>query len=162
MHIPSEPKWDRAIDGLDMKDFTRQAQEFERSLFPRDMVFPREGEVWRAWRDCEVIYMAWFARAALGPRQSSFPHFLPSGTAQLTEGEEARILPLDDPRPMVVHFLPIRYAELEEKILPANLWLWPGYSNYQLSAPTARALMEKGRDYFTDSFLRVASAPGGP
>ena len=160
MHIPSAPKWDRTVDGLDMKDFTRRAQEFERSLLPQGV--PRAGEIWRTIRNCEVGFMAWFAKGPHGPRQDSVPNLFPCGSAQLSQGEEVRVLPLDNPRPLAIDFLPVRYAELEETIVPANLRLWPGYSNYQLSAPTARTVWpEQGSDFFMDCFVQVAGL-GGP
>lgn len=67
MHIPSAPKWDPAVDGLDMRDFSRRALEYERSLLPRGIVLPHEGQVWRVIRDCEVTFLALFSPGALGP-----------------------------------------------------------------------------------------------
>jgi hypothetical protein len=161
MRIPRAPKWDRAVDGLDISDFARRAQEFERSLLPHGI--PREGEIWRAIRNCPVFFMACFAKEASVRPQEMIPDFRPFGSAEIPRGEEVRILPLDDPRPFTIDFLPVRYAEMEEKIVPANIRLWPGYSNYQLSAPTARTVWPgTGSNFFVDCFVRVGSPSGGP
>lgn len=167
MHIPPAPKWNPAVDGLDMGDFVRSAREFERSRLPGKTVFPREGEVWRAVRDSEVGFMAWFTdplvgksqQASLAPNQAPF---FPCGTARLRQGEKVRILPLDDPKPLTVMFLPLRYAELEPDLVPEHIRQWPAYSTYQLTAPTARTFgFEKVVDYFTDCFEKVEDpAPG--
>jgi hypothetical protein len=67
-----------------------------------------------------------------------------------------RILALDNRKPLSVHFVPIRYGELEHSLVPAVIRLRPGYSNYQLSAPTAKTVgLEKGVDYFSDCFRLV-------
>ncbi len=68
MHVPPSPKWNRAIDGLELEESMRQAREFERSFFPRGIVFPREGQIWQAVRDCQVGFLAWFSKAALAPQ----------------------------------------------------------------------------------------------
>ncbi len=67
-----------------------------------------------------------------------------------------RILAVDDPRPLNVHFVPIRHAELEATLVPESIRTRLGYTGYQLSATTARTFgLEKLTDYFTDCFQLV-------
>ncbi|MFO1497870.1 MAG: hypothetical protein U1G07_05660 [Verrucomicrobiota bacterium] len=104
-----------------------------------------------------------FTKRVVDPPQDSFPHFAPFGSSQIAQGEEVRILPLDGPRPLTVDFVPVRYAELEQVIVPAEVRAWPSYGKYQLSAPTARTVWpEEGSDFFIDCFVRIASVTGGP
>ena len=165
MHIPLAPKWNKAVDGLDMEDFSRRARDFERSRLPQAIVFPLEGQLWQAIRDCEVGSMAWFSRAAVWSHSAvatpTHVPFFPCGAARLKEGETVRILALEDPRPLTVSFLPIRYAELEACIVPEHMRKWPGYSHYQLTAPTARTFgIEKTSDYFSVCFQLVEGTAG--
>ncbi|MHC1769413.1 MAG: hypothetical protein AB9869_34875 [Verrucomicrobiia bacterium] len=165
MHIPSAPKWDPTVDGLDMRDFSRQALEFERSLLPRGIAFPREGQIWRVIRECEVTFLALFSSGSLGPEKGYVlgpgDILFPFGVAQLQRGEEVRILALEDPRPLNVTFLPLRYVELEAVIVPASIRAWPGYTSYQLTAPTARTTGFEKQDYFTDCLEAVEKPTGG-
>ncbi len=135
----------------------RQAREFERSFLPRGLVFPREGQIWQAIRDCKVGLLAWFSKAALAPQHgvtsAGQAPFFPFGAARLNRGEQVRILAVDDPRPLNVHFVPIRYAQLEATLVPDSIRIRLGYTGYQLSATTARTFgLEKFTDYFTDCF----------
>lgn len=156
---PLAPKWDRAVDGLDLRDCMRRAREFERSRLPSGIVFPREGQIWRAVRDCEIGFMAWFMKAP--DLQRGQAPFFPCGIARLSRGEEVRILALDDPRPLTVSFVPVCYAELQEDLVPEHVRRLPGYSHYQLTAPTARTFgIEKRTDYFTDCFQLMEATTG--
>jgi hypothetical protein len=155
MHLPPAPIWDASVDGIDMKNFARQAQDFERSLLPRGIVFPREGQIWEAVRDCEVGFLAWYSEAALA-HQPPTPPPPPCGPARLNRGEKVRILSVDDPRPLIVSFVPVRYAELQDVLVPEDVRTRPGYTHYQLTATTARTFgFEKAVDYFTDCFRLV-------
>ena len=71
-----------------------RSADFERSLLPRHLVFPRGGETWEALRDCEV-----HAFFQTGPKGPSF-----GPKVRLQEGERIRILPLDHPKPLLVRF----------------------------------------------------------
>jgi hypothetical protein len=158
MHIPPPPRWNKAVDGLDLEESVRQAQEFERSFLPRGIAFPREGQIWRTTRDCQVSFLAGFTQKAFeeirqGIATPNRPLFFPFGPAQIGRGEPVRILAVDNPRPLRVCFVPVRYAELEEGIVPEYIRSNPGYTHYQLSATTARTFgLEKGLDYFIDCF----------
>src|SRR5437867_675271 len=54
MLLPPIPKWKKLTDDIDYADFARRSQDFERSLLPRKVVFPRAGQIWEAVRECEV------------------------------------------------------------------------------------------------------------
>ncbi len=141
-----------------MKDVVRRARDFERSFLPRGIVFPREGQIWEAVRDCQVGFLAWFTKAALVQELATPPPKGPlsCGPARLNRGERVRILSVDDPRPLTVSFVPVRYAELQDVLVPEHVRTRLGYSHYQLTATTARTFgIEKTADYFTDCFRLV-------
>ena len=127
MILPPPPKWDRTTDGLEPAQ--KWAADYERSLLPPGIAFPREGQIWETVRDCEVRFVAWIPRT-----------ILPSGMARLRRGERVRILTLDDPRPVRVPFQPVRYQELHESIVPQDIRSRPGYEHYILSLRIARTL----------------------
>ena len=127
MVLPPLPRWSKTTDDVDTADFLRRSQDYERSLLPRNVNFPRTGQIWEAVRDCEVYFMAWVPKA-----------IPPGGRARLQRGERVRILPLDDPRPMQVTFQPVRYHELRECIVPRDIRDRTGDQYYVLSLKTAR------------------------
>jgi hypothetical protein len=107
MKIPTPLKWSKAVDGLDMTDFLAQAREYERSRLPRDMVFPQEGQIWEAIRDCEVGFLALFTSVTFAEMHKAMetptqPPFFPCGAARLNSGEKVRILAVDGPKPLGV------------------------------------------------------------
>ena len=77
MILPPPPKWDERIDGLE--DAFRWAADYERSLLPSDILFPRAGQTWKAVRDCEVDFIAFITKT-----------ILLGGRARLEEGEQVR------------------------------------------------------------------------
>jgi hypothetical protein len=115
------------MDDIDSKDFARRSQDYERSLLPPDIMFPRTGQIWEAVRDCEVNFSGWT------PTNPIFP----GGSARLRQGERVRILTLDDPKPIWVSFQPVRYHALHESIVPHDIRNRPGYQRYALSLRTA-------------------------
>jgi hypothetical protein len=157
MLIPSPPKWDPAVDGLDLADSLRQGREFERRFLPRNVVFPKEGQIWQALRECDVDLLAWYSKPELplpafvsGPGKA--PLF-PFSATRFPRGETVRITGVDDPRPLTVSFVPVRYAELQERLVPEYMRTRIDYSHYQLTAMTARTFgIEKAKDYFIDCF----------
>ena len=62
MHLPPAPVWDASVDGIDLKDFARRAQDFERSLLPRGMVFPREGQIGRPSETAKSVFWLGFQK----------------------------------------------------------------------------------------------------
>jgi hypothetical protein len=150
--------WLCTVDGIDLEDFARRARDVERSLLPRGIVFPCEGQVWEAVRDCQVGFLAWYSKATLAQQPatplSSGP--LSFSPVMLNRGEKVRILSVDDPRPLTVSFVPVRYAELQDVLVPEYIRTRLGYSHYQLTPTTARTLgIEKSADYFTDCFRLI-------
>src|SRR5262249_25526779 len=109
MILPPVPKWKSSTDDFDSNDFYRRSLDFERSLFPADAVFPREGQLWQAVENCEVYWHAWIPKT-----------IMPGGTVRLERGEQVRIIELDDPKPIQVRFQPVRYKDLEATIVPAD------------------------------------------
>ena len=162
MHLLPAPVWDKSVDGIDMKDFARRARDFERSRLPRDIVFPREGQIWEAIRDCQVGFLAWFSKAALAQQGVTAPTkgpLFPCDPAQLNRGEKVRILTVDDPRPLTVSFVPVRYAELQDRLVPEYIRARPGLTHYQLTMTTAQTFgFGKAADYFIDCFQLVEDA----
>src|SRR6266851_8860411 len=90
--LPPIPKWNKTMDDIDSKDFVRRSQDYERSLLPPDIIFPRTGQIWEAVSDCVVNFSGWT------PTNPIFP----GGMARLRRGERARILTLDHPKPLSV------------------------------------------------------------
>lgn len=147
IQLPPIPKWNKTTDDIDSKDFVQRSQDYERSLLPLDISFPRTGQIWESVSDCEVNLMAW---------TPTNPIFL-GGSARLQQGERVRILTLDDPKPIWVSFQPVRYHALHESIVPHDIRNLPGYQRYALSLRTAYTVCcsreEKG--YFHELFRLV-------
>src|ERR1051326_5248113 len=144
IRLPPLPKWNKATDDIDCNDFARRSQDYERSLLPRDLIFPRAGQIWQAVRDCEVSVLQW----TICPIR---PVLVPN--ARLRQGERVRVLTLDDPKPLQVAFEPVRYEELRQTIAPDSL-------RYQFSmrmAPTGPAFGQQ-TGYFHDLFRLVEDA----
>src|SRR5262245_40680915 len=57
--LPPVPKWKRATDDIDTNDYAVLCHDYERALLPRDIRFPRPGQVWEATHDCEVPFQLW-------------------------------------------------------------------------------------------------------
>src|SRR5579863_3640554 len=53
--LPPLPQWNKLTDDIDWAESRLRSQDFERSLLPRDLIFPRSGQVWEAVSDCRVI-----------------------------------------------------------------------------------------------------------
>ena len=146
MRLPAIPKWNRATDDIDSNDVLRCARDYERSLLPSDLIFPRTGQIWEAARDCDVHYIAWIPKT-----------ILPGGVARLRQGERVRILQLDDPKPVQITFQPVRYHELHGNIVPPDIRLRAGYSHYVLSLRLAytACCMREETQFFHDLFSLV-------
>jgi len=177
MNIPREfPKWDRTIDGLE--DAGRWALDCERSRLPTGIVIPRAGQIWETVRDCEVCFRAHinFPRPKLNqafgvikdpgrfePRDF-LAYMMQFGTAILRQSERVRILELGEVKPVAITFVPVRYHELHESIIPAKVRALSTYhGGYQLSVKTARSVsdFQKGacQTYFNEDFHLVEDIP---
>jgi len=93
--LPPVPKWNPGVDGIDQGDYMRRAEDFERAFLPKNLMFPREGEVWEVVRDCEIS-----DRAVWNKDRRAFTF----AKVQLSKGERVRILPLDHPKPLRIRF----------------------------------------------------------
>jgi hypothetical protein len=84
---------------------------------------PREGETWEVANECDVHIQYLFSAPI------TF-----SGSARLAAGERVRILPANtNPQPAVVSFLPARYEELHDSLVPQDMRETPRYKKYVLS-----------------------------
>ncbi|HWX19632.1 MAG TPA: hypothetical protein VN578_06970 [Candidatus Binatia bacterium] len=174
MKIPAQyPRWNKAIDGLE--DPTKWVLEIERARLPSDIVFPVVGQLWEALRDCDVPFRARVAyrrpsTEAAGILKNVPLIFIPSaggplrgGIARLHQGERVRILELDGPRPIYVNFLPLRYHDLHESIVPEDIRKLPGYRGYELYVKTAKTLSDFPKDichtFFNEAFRLIEDSP---
>ena len=163
--LPAEfPKWNPAVDGL--SDAGEWVLDLERSRLPRDIIFPRVGQIWAAVRDCQVEYRISIEQpepaADLAKLLQDFARQF--GVAQLSQGERVRILEVDHPdKPLRVTFQPLRYLELQAGIVPEDTRQSPGYSGYELSMRTARTISCFGKEpcqtYFNEAFRAVCPPP---
>lgn len=178
MKVPKHfPKWDKKIDALE--DAGLWALDYERSRLPTDMVIPRTGQVWEAVRDCEVTFRAnlpfphptvqphlpkGFARfAPLSPPQVE-SYMRQFGTALLRRGERVRVCDIGEPKPINIVFVPLRYDELQESIVPPKVRALPGYHGYTLNVKAARTVSDfqtyAAKTYFNEVFRLVEDVPG--
>jgi hypothetical protein len=153
MKVPTNfPKWNVAVDGLE--DAGKWAMEIERSRLPPDSMLPRQGQVWEAVVDCEVIFRGCFCNSPKPGTPEflflqSLIHATPAelipfsgfGTARLQRGERVRILEAG-PRPIRVSFTPLRYDELHESLVLEEVRRHPCYSGYILRLKTARTISD--------------------
>lgn len=73
-----------------------------------------------------------------------------SGSGRLTAGERVRILDgASGPPPTRVRFLPVRYDELHDSLVPLEIRETPRYKNYTLSVKA---------DYFHEHFRLIEDA----
>ena len=176
MQIPRDfPKWDKQVDGLE--DAGRWALEFERSRLPAQLIVPRTGQIWETIQDCVANFRAYIEiprpQLIQGIRQVKSPHwfkpvdFKPCirqfGTTVLRRGERIRILELAEPKPINISFVPVRYHELHESIVPAEIRELSSYhGGYELSVKIARTISDFHKDarqsYFNEAFHLIEDA----
>ena|ERR1035441_1207659 len=88
--------------------------------------FPPGGGIWEAIDDCDAQIQFLFTAPI------TF-----SGACRLTAGERVRIMTeTADPPAAVVSFLPVRYAELHDRLVPPDIRDTPRYQQYMLSVKT--------------------------
>jgi hypothetical protein len=167
MKLPPLPKWNAAIDDIDTSQTLALAQQHEKSLLPSNITFPRTGQIWEAVRDCQVHFVVSFTSNALeelvwlpGQCQPQAVALVPTfGRAPLAKGEKVRVVFADADRPLSVWFQPLRYYELHESIVPANVRSAPHYSHYRLTLLTAQTQtsrwLQHETEYFTKAFRLV-------
>jgi hypothetical protein len=146
--LPPVPKWNRKTDDMDCAGFLQQCQDFERTFLPREVVFPRAGQIWEAVRDCEVHVH--FCQPIVDLKQ-----LMMWEDSCLRRGERVRILPSDHPKPLSVNFARVRNGAIEPAAskdeFEQELWL-----------KTARTFPVPASgeppQYFTDLFRFVQDA----
>lgn len=153
MSNPMPEGWNKTLDDL-MKemepgrlvghfgDEIEWSREYERSQLPAGTIFPKPGEVWETVGECEVQYREMFTAPASG-----------GGQTRLSAGEKVKMIGLDDPKPIRVSFVPLRYEELHARIIPKETRREPRNGGYCLSAKTA---------YFSQHFRLVEGAAQSP
>jgi hypothetical protein len=97
--------------------------------------FPRKGQIWEVADGCDAQIEYLF----------SAPITL-SGSGRLTAGERVCIVTETIDAQQIVSFLPVRYVELHESLVPAEVRNTPRYKAYTLSVKT---------EYFHEHFRLV-------
>jgi len=95
MLLPPVPKWSHATDDIDGADFCRRSEDFERSLLPADLVFPRAGQIWEAVCDCQVT-------VAVMPLCNG--RLMRFQNECIRQGQRVRVLELNHPKPLTIRF----------------------------------------------------------
>jgi hypothetical protein len=146
--LPPVPKWNPKTDDMDGADFLQQCQDFERTFLPREVVFPRAGQIWEAVRDCQV-------HVHLCQPIVDLKQLMMWQDARLRRGERVRILPSDHPKPLSVNFARARDGAIEQTASKAEvdqvLWLKTAHT---FPVPASG----KPAGYFTELFRLVQEA----
>ena len=96
----------------------------------------RGGQIWEVIDGCEAQIQYLFTAPI------TF-----SGSGRLAAGERVRVMTeTADPPPITVGFLPVRYDELHESLVPRDIRDTPRYKKYTLSV---------GWEYFHEHFKLV-------
>ncbi len=123
------------------RDEIELAKAYKRRPMPKDIRYPREGEIYESIEDVTVTYMT-----------SHHAPFTGGGKAVLPKGEQVRVYKPDNDRPDGVYCNPLRYDELHEQIVPAEERANEYYSNYYFSIDTIT---------LNKSFRLVGGGPAG-
>lgn len=134
---PAPPGWNKTLDDLFEearrgergpigRPETDWAMEYERSLLPPDVRYPRKGDVFEATADTPVEYLtAWRA-----PRTESGQGVLLKGERVWIEHEPS------GPEPVGVYAAPVDYELLETRIVPASVRAQSKYAGFYLFLST--------------------------
>ena len=88
--------------------------------------FPRKDQIWEVIDGCDAQIQYLFTAPI------TF-----SGSGRLAAGERIRIMTEStNPQPMVVSFLPLRYDELHDSLVPPDIRDTPRYKKYMLLVRT--------------------------
>lgn len=86
-------------------------------------LFPRKGQIWEVIDGCDADIQYLFTAPI------TF-----SGSAKLAAGEQVCVMTeTADPQPAIVSFLPVRYDELHDSLVPPDIRITPRYKKYMLS-----------------------------
>lgn len=131
------PGWDKTHEDLmnEMMSGTRPsigraerdwATQYEQSLLPPDLRFPKVGEIYEAVRDIDVQLEIYFSAP-----------FTNSGNVKLLNGERVRITFISpEDKPIVALAHPIQYSTIEERFMP-RAQREPPYSHFSVVLKTA-------------------------
>jgi hypothetical protein len=101
--------------------------------------FPRGGQIWEVTDDCDAQIQYLFTAPI------TF-----SGSGRLTSGERVRVITgTTEAQPTLVSFLPVRYDELHDSLVPPDIRDTPRYKKYRLSVKA---------DYFHEHFRLIEDA----
>lgn len=134
-NIPPAPAgWNRTIDDLlaEMKAGKRKtvgspetdwARDYERSLLPADVRFPKKGDVYEACAPVDMRYLtAWGAP------------FTGGGEGRLEKGDRIFVdRAPSSPDPISVYAVAVDYAAVEERLVPGSVRADPSYSDFYFS-----------------------------
>jgi len=85
--------------------------------------FLRKGQIWEVIDICDAQIQYLFTAPITY-----------SGSGRLTAGERVSVMTeTTNPQPVVVSFLPVRYAELHDSLVPPDIRETPRYKQYLLS-----------------------------
>jgi len=85
--------------------------------------FPRGGQIWEVTDGCDAQIQYLFTAPI------TF-----NGSGRLAAGERILIVTgTTEPQPTIVCFLPVRYDELHDSLVPPDIRETPRYKNYRLS-----------------------------
>ena len=88
--------------------------------------FPRKGQIWEAIDVCDAQIQYLFTAPI------TF-----SGSGKLAASEQVRVMTeTTDPEPAIVSFLPARFYELHDSLVPLDIRETPRYKEYMLSVET--------------------------
>jgi len=121
----------------------RWAREYESSLLPDGIRYPRSGDVYESLVDQQIGYMtAWRAPYTGG------------GDGKILAGERVWIdnQPIDE-KPIGVYAMPIEYEKLEKRMVPVEELSAAKYNGFCLSIKTM-VLLEKFKLVETDHQIR--------
>jgi len=102
-----------------------QARAYERSLFSPDTHWPVEGEIYECVTPCRVKFISHWNVA-----------FTSGGDVPMVPGEQIRIQEVFHPQPVIVAAVPLAYADIQERAIPAADRQHPHYAGYSLSVRT--------------------------
>lgn len=157
---PAPPGWKKTLSDLhaELESGSRSvlgspevdwATDYERSLLPVDTRFPRQGDVYEALEDVEVHYLtSWDAP------------FTGGGKGTMRRGDNVVVVYLVSPQPLTVGARPVKYAELEERLVPEADRKAHRYGGFYLSIGTTD-LNTKFRLVQEGSACQRAHSPGG-
>jgi hypothetical protein len=135
--VPRPENWNKTISDLmqEMKDGKRHevgqpetdwAREYERSLIPENYRYPKEGDLYESKFDQEIEFLtSWSAP------------FTGGGNGTLYKGEQIWIYsgPLEE-KPIGSYALPVKYTELEKRMVSESDRNTPNYGNFYLHFDT--------------------------